>query len=213
MNELPVIPVNKVSLARRKLVYGVGINDADYNISKKINGKVVLCPFYSKWKDMIKRCYNKKYLDKQPTYNECYVCDEWLSFSNFRKWMESKEWEGKQLDKDILIEGNKVYSPDSCVFIDAKINTLLNNKNKKNKYGKGVYLHRKSGMFAAELSESGVRRHLGYFDCAKKAEAKYIEEKSNFIRSNAVQFKEKDAKLYKALIRIADQFTVGESRE
>lgn len=117
------------------LVEGVGINDADYTVKTqtehpKVDGKRVrkldwVCPFYQTWKNMLSRCYNAKYQKTYGTYVGCSVCDEWLLFSNFKSWMEQQEWEGKALDKDLLVYQNKIYSPETCVFLDLRINNFL----------------------------------------------------------------------------------------
>ena len=125
---LPVfeeIPATQKSIDNRKLVYGVGINDADYQVNPTIDGSRVMCPAYSAWHSMIERCYSEKYHDKKPTYKECYVCDEWLYFLKFKSWMEKQDYKGKELDKDILIQGNKVYSPETRIFVDKTINVLF----------------------------------------------------------------------------------------
>ena len=118
-----------------RLVYGLGINDADYSVrlqeevpmveGKKRQRITWRCPYYSRWASMFMRCYSIAYQDKYPTYRGCSVSDEWLLFSNFKKWMEQQDWEGKQLDKDLLVEGNKVYSPDTCVFVEERINYFI----------------------------------------------------------------------------------------
>lgn len=96
----------------RELVYGVGVDDLDYPKKKLLpNGKYSFCPYYQRWRGMIRRCYSKAQLGKNPNYEGCTVCDEWLTFSNFKSWMEKQDWEGKELDKDLLVRGNKVYSP------------------------------------------------------------------------------------------------------
>lgn len=110
----------------KRLIYGVGINDSK---STYIEGK--RCKYYVTWKSMLQRCYSLKYKNKNPTYANCSVCDEWLTFSNFKAWMVKQNWEGKDLDKDILIEGNKIYSPETCFFISRRINTLLNVSKKR----------------------------------------------------------------------------------
>ena len=119
----------------KRLVEGVGINDADYVIKTqiehpRINGKRFrqlewVCPFYQTWKNMLSRCYNIKYQKLNSTYEGCSVCDEWLTFSNFKSWMEQQDWEGKCLDKDLLAYKNKRYSPDTCVFLDTRLNNFL----------------------------------------------------------------------------------------
>lgn len=47
----------------------------------------------------------------------CSVCEEWLTFSNFKRWMEQQDYEGKALDKDLLVSQNKTYSSETCVFV------------------------------------------------------------------------------------------------
>ena len=104
-----------------KLVWGVGVNDLGYrtqvkedvtkNGGKRIREIVFLCKYYTAWIGMLKRCYSKKYLESYPTYFGTSVCSEWLSATAFKKWMEKQDWHGKCLDKDIIVPGNKLYSP------------------------------------------------------------------------------------------------------
>lgn len=118
----------------RKLVRGVGINDSDYATLKwetigYVNGRqkrklIWMCPFYRTWKSMIDRCYSAKYQDKYPTYKGCAVSKEWLTFSVFKAWMVTKDWQDNHLDKDILFEGDKVYSPETCVFVSGVVNNF-----------------------------------------------------------------------------------------
>ena len=75
---------NKSSLSRRKLVYGVGINDADYVVNPTVGGRRVICRFYQSWLCMLTRCYSVKSLKSHPEYVGCSVCDEWLAFSAFK---------------------------------------------------------------------------------------------------------------------------------
>ena len=119
----------------RKLIYGVGINDADYptqscKIIGHVDGKqkrklLWACPFYRRWTSMLGRCYCKKFLQNSPTYQNCFVCNEWLTFSKFKAWMETQDWEGKELDKDLLSGECKVYSPETCVFVPRNVNMFM----------------------------------------------------------------------------------------
>ena len=120
---------------KKCLVYGVGINDADYrvqenkcytnNLGKRATEVLWRCPYYDRWYGMIRRCYSERELSRFPTYKGCSVCEEWLTFSNFKSWMEQQDWEGKHLDKDLLIYKNKVYSSETCVFVDYKVNLFI----------------------------------------------------------------------------------------
>ena len=162
----------------RKLVYGVGINDADYVISKIINKKQCYCPFYARWINMLKRCYCSSSCDKNPTYIGCTVCDDWLTFSIFKEWMECRAWRGMSLDKDLLYPDNKVYSPKTCVFIPQELNTLLiDQKASRGKYSKGVSWAKKNNKFRSMISVKGVNKYLGLFDTEEEAYRAYVEAK------------------------------------
>ena len=151
---------------KSKLVYGVGINDSETPVYKYVNGKKVICPFYERWKGMLKRCYSEKYQEKQPTYIGCSVCEEWLTFSNFRDWMQSQDWECKDLDKDLLIEGNKVYSPHNCIFVSHKINSFTTDRaSSRGDCLIGVHWHNRDGKFQSRCNNpfTGKYEYLGDF--------------------------------------------------
>lgn len=143
-----------MKLKNKKLVYGVGVNDADYAVQKfepigYVGGKqkyklVWICPYYRVWKHMLERGYSEKFQEKHPTYKGCSVSEEWLTFSNFKAWMKTQHWEGLQLDKDLLIEGNKVYSADTCVFVTPMVNSFVNDQGvKRGEWLIGVNWHKK----------------------------------------------------------------------
>tara|TARA_R110000787_G_scaffold4900_1_gene18512 strand:+ start:198 stop:707 length:510 start_codon:yes stop_codon:yes gene_type:complete len=95
-------------------VYGVGFNSGG-EFKPSINGNHTKP--YSTWKSMLMRCYSDKYHAKFPSYKECEVCDEWLDFQVFASWFVVNYIDGFQLDKDIKIDGNKLYSPSTCMFV------------------------------------------------------------------------------------------------
>ena len=152
----------------KKLVCGVGINDADYVDHKyktiEADGKmkrrlVWICPFYRSWKGMLERCYSEKYQERYPTYIGCTVSEEWKRFSNFRSWMEKQDWEGMQLDKDLLIEGNKVYSADTCVFVTSMVNTFtLDCGASKGEWMIGVAWHKGASKFMSQCSNPFTKK-------------------------------------------------------
>jgi len=101
------------------LVQGVGINDSSKTCDRKI---------YLTWNSMITRCYSEDYKTKNPTYKDCTLQTEWLRYSVFRDWMIKQDYQGKQLDKDLIKVGNKHYSEDTCTFISPELNTALSIK-------------------------------------------------------------------------------------
>lgn len=152
--------------AKRSLVCGFGINDASYMVAVVVDGDRIVCPYYAKWARMLRRCYSKSVHEERPTYADCFVCDEWKVFSAFKSWMEQQDWQGKELDKDILIPGNKIYSPEACCFVDARTNTFITDCGASRKEGLiGTYYDKPRRLFMAQVSNvfSGKRERLGRF--------------------------------------------------
>jgi len=165
---------------RTKLVYGVGINDADYVTQPTVHGKKVMCPFYRTWKSMLERCYDPKFQAKCPTYIGCSVTPEWHRFMTFRAWMIRQDWVGNDLDKDILTPGNRVYGPHTCVFIPHMLNSFtVDSAAARGEWPIGVYWHRQSGKFMAYCSNpfSGKQEYLGYFTCPDAAHEAWRKRK------------------------------------
>lgn len=184
------IPANTNSLTHRKLICGVGVNNADYLVQPEINGKQQFCPYYLVWKTMIQRCYDQKLHKRRPTYKDCTVCNEWLIFSSFKNWMKGNNWEGMELDKDLRIIGCKEYSPSSCSFVPSRINTLLLDcRAARGKYYKGVSLHKPNGKFVARCGTGdGKRKSIGYFKTELKAYQAYLRKKAQVIRSAVEEY-------------------------
>ena len=188
MQEFIERPVSKNSLAKRKPLFGVGINDADYVVLPRINGKRVMCPYYQAWSSMIGRSYSEKFQDRHNTYIDCSVVKEWLNFSSFRKWMEKQDWQGRQLDKDLLIPENKEYGPDTCIFVSSQINTMLTDRAAdRGDLPQGVSFHKQRGRYRAQCAVSGKNKHLGLFSTIPAAEYKYLKFKSDLIKKTAYE--------------------------
>lgn len=170
---------------KNKLVYSVGVNDYEGRV--KINGKMIKS--YDTWKHMLERCYDEKYLSKRPTYIGCTVCDEWLYFSNFKKWFdENYRWdldeEGLRpcLDKDLLVKGNKIYSPNTCIFLPNNVNSFMTNKQSHNTSGYiGVTWCKKYGKWEAQIKDFVTSRNkfLGYFENILDAHLAYVDGRKN----------------------------------
>ena len=167
----------------RKLVYGVGINDADYPISETINSKQVLCPIYKIWFSMLKRCYAWDRDSTYSSYEGCEVCDEWLYFSKFKHWMDRQDWYGMELDKDIINPGNKVYSPENCAFIDGYVNKfILQGVRGNSKEVAGFYFSKQMGKYYAQCSNPFTKKRvsLGYHDDEISAHNAWKSKKREF---------------------------------
>lgn len=195
----------------KRLVYGVGNNNADYVVKKfetigYVDGKrkqklVWFCPYYRVWDDMLTRCYSAKYQERWTTYAGCTVSDEWLTFSNFKTWMEKQDFEGKHLDKDLLLEGNKIYSADTCVFVSQMVNKFANERgNDRGEWLLGVTLDKRRSKFRAQCSNPFTKKneHLGYFDCEQEAHNVWLKRKLELAHELAAI--QTDPRVAKALI-------------
>jgi len=171
---------------KTRLVQGVGINDADYAVAPRVNGvRGPKCPFYVIWEGMLKRCYSEKYQKLKPTYIGCTITSEWLIFSNFKLWMMNQDWEGKELDKDILIQHNKLYSPSTCIFVSRAINKLIDEKkSRRGKFKIGVRSLGK-GRYTARCGIYGKNKYLGAFNSEIEAHEAYKAAKYKHIKEVA----------------------------
>lgn len=147
--------------------------------------------FYSHWSAMIHRCYDKK----EPTYKECSVCEEWLVFSKFKSWSESELSGYKKdfvLDKDILIKGNKVYSPKTARFVPPRINTLIIKSDAiRGDCCIGVKKHSKESLkYEAFIKKRNKNVYLGVFNTELDAFLRYKDEKEKYIKEVANEYKD-----------------------
>lgn len=194
-------PASKMSLAKRKTVHGVGINDSWYMTHYKENDKLFICALYTKWVSMLNRCYSETYKKDKPSYKDCSVCVEWLTFSNFNAWMIKQDWQDKELDKDIIFTGNKVYSPETCLFVSHEVNNLLTNtKISKGELPTGV--RKISNKYKSQLSGNGKQEYLGLFKTPEEASEVYKKAKSKHVLEVA---NEQSEPLKGYLIRISNE--------
>lgn len=172
-----------------KLVYGVGVNDLGYVVQKKsstqVDGKRQqkqewTCPFYRVWVNMMERCHNRKFKQKRPSYEDVVCCDDWLYASKFKVWMGEQDWGGRQLDKDIIVTGNKMYSPETCAFVSPITNSfVLDCKSSRGKWLLGVYWNKAKRKFKAQCCNPFTKKneHLGYFDNETEAHEAWRKRK------------------------------------
>lgn len=179
-----------------KSVYGVGyFGEGKYK--SEVNHKPT--KEYHTWSSLIKRCHNEKERDKFPTYKDCTITKEWHNFQNFAAWIEDNYnpniMQGWHLDKDILIKGNKIYSPETCCLVPRKINSLfLKYENRNNEYPIGVT--KESNKFTAKFKN----KRLGLFDTINEALQAYKVAKEAHIKEVADLWKDKiNPKVYQAM--------------
>jgi len=160
------------------------------DVKTRIDGKHI--KEYRTWINILRRCYDKNFLEKSPTYNGCTVDEQWKYFQNFYNWCHNQEnWnvvENNQnifhLDKDIIKKGNKIYSPDVCCFVPQSINCLFTKNNKKRGRLPIGVTRLPNGRYRSQ-KESGLLFNLGcshVVDTPEKAFEIYKIEKEETIK-------------------------------
>ena len=165
----------------KKKVFGAGINDVYLSADNLY--------VYQRWTRLLRRCYDPKYTNRFPTYQQCSVCDEWLVFSNFKAWFDDNYIEGYEIDKDIIGGNSKVYSPETCCFVPQEINKLLiKADSRRGQYPIGVSYHKKKNKYRVCLAHKSKILHIGYFNTVEEAFNAYKADKEAYIKAIAKEY-------------------------
>mgnify|MGYP006954717919 CR=1 FL=1 len=182
-------------------VCGVGINDIVGSSTTHTNIRTL-------WKGILDRCYGKNVTE---AYKDCSICDRWIKLSNFIVDIEKMPnfdklfKQGWSLDKDILVKGNKIYSPDTCCIVPSEINQLfIYQKSNRGSLPIGVAFNTRDGSFTAQLNKrltGGKQRLCKYFKTAEEAFLFYKEAKESYIKDVANMYKDQiDFRCYEAMM-------------
>lgn len=154
----------------------LGADDVDYNSDE-----------FNRWKNMIQRCYNKKVHVYKPYYKDKSVCEEWRNFANFRIWYREHiiPDEKLDLDKDLLVPNNNVYSPETCAFMTHYLNTVFE--------GRGVKrtIEKKEDGFKVQMDILSKKMDVGTFDTKEEAYKGFSRYKEKYIKELAESCKGK----------------------
>ena len=162
----------------RNPVFGIGVNDAHYATQPRVNGKQIRDPAYRTWVNMLVRAYNQKYHAAHPTYSDVTVSKEWHSFSAFRAWWLDNHLDGLNLDKDLLVVGNREYSHRSCIYIPQWLNKFTTDSGAaRGELPIGVSLYKPTGKYKSECCNpiTGKRHRLGYFTTPEAANSAWLK--------------------------------------
>lgn len=151
-----------------KKVHGHGVSDI-----KTVDSTGSKLKSYVVWAEMLNRCYSPRVHARRPSYIGCSVCDEWMYFSNFKKWHDTNYKEGFSLDKDLMVRGNKVYSPETCRYVPEGLNSIVAGM-KRSKHHRIM-----RGKICAYLSVLGGQHWVGYCDSVEECVAKTNQLKRN----------------------------------
>lgn len=182
-----------------KNICGVGYMGVGKYHCKYSNG--VHTMEYQNWIAMIRRCYDEKRKSTYSSYyGTCEVCPEWHNFQVFGQWYEQNFYqvgtERMHIDKDILIPGNKIYSPETCIIVPQRINMMFTKKPNKYNLPNGI-IPIANGRYNASYRGKSI----GNYDTLESAVKAHDTEKKKAIIELAEDYKEEiPNKLYKALI-------------
>lgn len=121
---------------------------------------------YSRWSAIIQRCY----FSDNKNYTNCEIIEEWLTYSNFKKWFDKHYVEGWEIDKDILSDKSKIYSPETCCFVPREINSIFRILNQE----KTIGVYKQNGKYYTYFKESGKQIYKSFqtkeeaFECYKQ---------------------------------------------
>ena len=193
---------------KRTMVQGVGYH-SDASPTSDGNGRHIF--EYTTWCNMLKRCYNEASLLKNTTYEDKVVSEVWKGYGEFYKWCSNYKFKesGWQLDKDLLLKGNKVYGPEFCVFLPPALNgVLLSCKAKRGKLPVGVHFDKSRGKFKATCCNEHGKQWQKRFNTIDEAFQAYKQEKERVIKFLANKYKDRiDPRAYKALINYQVEIT------
>lgn len=170
-------------------VQGIGyIGVGDFTSAKGSIGREA----YVKWQSMLERCYSGK--DKHLAYGDCSVHPEWHNFQNFARWCVNQKYYGAgyDIDKDILVTGNRVYSKDTCCLVPEEINAMvvgLRFIDAKNDIG--VDYSEDTGKYVAKASVGKYQKYIGSYKTSEEARRAYIELKKRYFKNMVIVYKDK----------------------
>lgn len=178
----------------KRFICGSGVNDLNSARNERS---------YNIWIHLMKRCCGER---RPKAYKDCKICDEWKLYSNFKKFYDKYcKNDSFHLDKDILVQGNKLYSPDTCVFVPREINETMHS----------IWVEDRSLPAGVSMTECGKFRarcrkgewldqeHIGCYDTAEEAFEEYRKAKKDRIKEMADRHFRNgdiDKKVYDALI-------------
>ena len=179
----------KVKNPYHKSVCGVGMLGDKY--PSGMNG--VHTKEYKAWRTMLTRCFDKKYKDANPAYKNVTCCEDWYLFDNFYEWLHSqdnfKKWyDGYRwnIDKDIIVKHNKIYSPETCLLVPENVNMLFTKcDNARGDFPIGVF--KDGDGFCAMCSNQITKTHdrLGHYKTQEEAFLAYKSYKESLIKQVA----------------------------
>lgn len=178
-------------------LFGVGyIGEGKYDSTTK--------EVYRGWKGILQRCYDEKSRHIYKSYSGVTVCEEWKCLQDFGKWYEEnydhKNMEGWALDKDLIDETSREYSPSNCSFVPPTINNIFVKIEGKDN-GQPTGVRKERNKYFVYFYKGGDIFHSKGYDTSEEAYKIYITEKRKYAKELAEEHKNfLDIRVYNKLI-------------
>jgi len=186
--------------SQKRGICNIGINDV-----RNSNSTVA----YGVWNDLVARCCDAKYKQKYRCYKDCTICKEWLTFSVFKDWFDKHYVDGWQLDKDMLVKGNQIYSPETCCFLPRELNNIY----KRTLSGRTLPQCCRltdSGKYSVVVRTQKKRIHLGTFNSIEDAFMAYKAKKEEIVRDTARRYESQlEERVLNALLNFEIDYNYG----
>ena len=174
-------------------VFGVGYMGVGKYKSRDEQGNKTKC--YEDWHNLLKRGFDEELKKKRPTYKDIIVNQELFNFQDFAEWWHNNyyeiEGERMNIDKDILVKGNKEYRFDRMIFSPSRINSLFVKCDaRRGDFPIGVSYNKKDNKYGAYCNTDNKKQNfLGYYNTPEEAFKVYKEFKEEYIKQVADEYK------------------------
>lgn len=166
-----------------RTIYGVGCFGVGTHMSSEHS--------YYTWHCMLERCYKKEKRKSEESYIGCTVCEDWKVFQNFADWYDEHFYEcpeGLMIDKDFMSDGNKYYSPETCVLVPKSLNLSAINSfrpkwRKGSNEGLPIGVEKQHNSYIARICAGGYPSIIGCYKTVQEAETAYKTAKRNYLLS------------------------------
>lgn len=148
---------------------------------------------YEKWLKMLNRVYNSKNESDIRSYNDVTVHPDWHCYQTFAAWYHRQidhfdevdfTWE---LDKDLLVPGNRIYGPETCCIIPEQINLILcDGAFGRGSLPLGVTKTKRGKPYKVRVNSFGEQIYLGRYETICEAQKAYWKKKFEIIQHAAI---------------------------
>lgn len=164
----------------------------------------VRADIYKRWNSLVRRtlCPTFYVPNRRNSYEDVTLCEEWHNFQNFCRFCAENKYYHRDfhLDKDLLVRGNKIYSPEACCFLPQYLNGVIS-INYETGNGLPVGVNKKGSKYEAAISYKGSRKRIGVYSTTEEASVAYVKAKEAYVKELALEWKDKiDPRAFEALM-------------